>query len=450
MAQHIPHADHLPRRAAPAKRARRDSGPDSSALQVLRDADAAVKNIPPATVVCVPGEYWQYDGTYWGMVVCRGPLGQHVVYFPDGLTIELMDDDFVASHLRPRGKASKKERNTFPLLQHEMPPSLARYWLQPLRVPMDDGAPKAGKASSSEGLLVGFDTTSKEAIVYLKPSKPTQIEDWFHILRVSEKEARRDLPTWQVGPPTCIASMPDFPSVVDGAEALAGGAVAGVRPPTSRVTGIAVKPGQSLAQAVRAADVDLGSISKAAKLPWRWVDKSSDPAAAALKGVTLQAADRHAWQFPDPLYKDGSKVLVVVSNTTFPDAERAKLSHDRGKCQFLLRFASRLSPLADALLSDSATQRLWKVVLARHGDSTAPAGQAGAGAPADPQASADDATLSALNALKQLLSVAPSMFFFCPASLAQLLLMVYIVHKHFDVDYQYEKEMRVFGVNVTR
>ena len=386
-------------------------------------------DISPGTLSLFPGSYWGYPGEFWALVVCRGPPGKHVLYFPDGHTIELTDDKDIIKYRTKRSVASAATRKKHPITRAELPQTLSSVWMVPLAVPPDTDGPK-DQYANMDGLLVGWDSSKRQGIVYLRPHAPKEKLDWFHIINVSESECKKDLQGWARDPTKCIARMTDFPSIRPPRIADASPSTAAARAgggPSYKGGSLNVSQSTSLTAALKAGDVDLTSSMEAAELPWQWVGSGCGPWNPDLQGQLTQVGPAYAWQFPDPIYASGPRLLVAVSNSVFPTEEGARLGHDRCMLHFMLRYAKNLDPLAMVLEHAEQTDALWRAI---------------GGAPRD------KAVDAAYTALELLLSVVNNTLFFPPPDLPQMAIMVACVHHHFAADYTYEREMRVFAVSV--
>ena len=415
-----------------------------------------------------PGAIWQWEGDYWGVVLCRATTGKHVVYFPSGHTLEVLPDTQIAEYLTDRSKASASEVKNLPCLRDELPSFLRPYWLCPLLVPVpkSDGGRSSGSKSQRpaqeecDAMLVGWDDSKREAIIYLRPNNPKQELDWCNVFRVSKSSVKQDMDSWMVEGASCIARFADFPSYVNPASSRGGAAASSKGGSSSKAS--RTKPSKTLGGAVRVtstramvsavtnAEVRLGAVEACDKLPWRWLPNDTDAPQHSLKGHLMQCGEQWAWQFPDPLYMAGSRVLVSVSNCMYATDEAAKMAHDRAKAFFLLRYAARLESIAAMLSEPAKVNTLWSVLIAREGDEGARAGDAGAAGAIDAAMAVPQGFQAQAKALTSFMSVASNMFFFPPASKAQALLMMYVVQQHLCHGPTYQQEMRVFGVNISQ
>jgi hypothetical protein len=146
----------------------------------------------------------------------------------------------------------------------------------------------------------------------------------------------------------------------------------------------------------------------------------------------------------------GRRVLVAVSNTAYASAEDAKMAHDRAKAFFLLKYAARLESLTVMLADGAKVDSLWSVLIAREGDEGAPEGCAGAGGPIDASMPVPEAFSAQAKALRSFMTVSTNMFYYPPATKAQALLMMLAVQTCMGDDTVYQREMRVFGVNIAQ
>jgi len=429
-------------------------------------------NFAPGTTVLMPGSIWDWEGDYWGVVVCRSFPGKHVVYFPSGHTLEVLADPTIKKYLKDRSKASAAEIKNLPCLRDELPPFLRSYWMCPLLVPVPgSNSRSAGAKSQRQGqeecdaMLVGWDDSKREAIIYLRPNAPVEELDWCSVFRVSKSTVKHDMDSWLVDGASCIARFSDFPSYVNPATARraksGGGSAAGgaggsstktPRSKTSKTLGGAVRVTsvRALVGAVKSANKPLSTVEACDKLPWRWLPNNTDVPQHSLKGHLMECGDKWAWQFPDPLYMTGPRVLVSVSNCMYATAELAKMAHDRAKAFFLLRYAARLESISAMLSQASKVDSLWSILVAREGDEGARQGDAGAGGPIDASMPTPQAYQAQVKALNSFMSVSSNMFFYPPATKAQALLMMYVVQEHLCHNPTYQQEMRVFGVNIAQ
>ncbi len=419
----------------------------------------------------MPGSIWDWAGDYWGVVLCRSFLGRHVVYFPSGHTLEVLADSQIKQYLKKRSAASASEVKNLPCIREELPAFLQPYWMCPLLVPVPKGDSSRSSGSKSQrqaeevcdAFLVGWDDSNREAIIYLRPNSPKEELDWCNVFRVSKSTVKEDMDSWLVNGASCIAKFADFPTYVPlaagsskapSAVAKGGGSSSSSKSASRKKSGptlggtVRVRSTRALVSAIASANVRLGRVTSCMKLPWRWVHNNADEPKHSLKGHLMACGSKYTWQFPDPLYMTGPRVLVAVSNSMYSTAEEAKMAHDRAKAFFLLRYAARLESLAVALDEPAHVDTLWSVLIAREGDEGAQGGDAGAGGAIDAAMTVPKSLELQVKALKSFMSVSSNMFYYPPATKAQALLMMFVVQQHLRDDSTYEQEMRVFGVNI--